>query len=306
MKQQHILVLNLVLLLFILSCSNNSQKKNNVIEKGIEQSAEFNAYWYNNEAEITSYKLEQARYGEIHTGKAALIFVTEPFFRQKQVKADNPNEEDYSVLKLNFTKKFTTGIYPYSMITSSFTPVNYSNAHTLKTTTSSQEWCGHTYTQINNKNGKYIVTAFSYFEDEGDQNFEIKEQWLEDEIWSKIRLNPELLPTGKIEMIPSSFYVRLMHKELKVYQAEITKTVLNDSITAYKIYYEELDRELTINYKNSFPYTIENWEETYVSGWGDKAQKLTTKATKLKRIKSAYWTKNKVENIDLRKELELD
>ncbi|CAH8281940.1 hypothetical protein EV196_11239 [Mariniflexile fucanivorans] len=306
MKLQNILVLNSILLLFIVGCSNNSPEKNNIAEKSIQQSEKFNAYWYNNEAEITSYKLEQARYGEIHPGKATLIFVTEPFSRQKQVKADNPIKEDYSVLKLNFTKNFITGIYPYSMMTSSFTPVNYPDAHASKTTTSSQEWCGHTYTQINNKNKKYTISVFSYFEDEGDQKFELKEAWLEDEIWSKIRLNPDLLPTGKIRMIPSSFYVRLMHKELKAYQAEITKTKIEDDLIAYKISYKELDRELTINYKNSFPYPIESWEETYISGWGDKAQKLTTKATKLKRIKLDYWTKNKVENSELRKQLELN
>ena len=37
----------------------------------------FNAYWYTGLAEITSYSLEQARYGEIHKGSAVLIFVSE-------------------------------------------------------------------------------------------------------------------------------------------------------------------------------------------------------------------------------------
>ena len=33
-------------------------------------------YWYAGEAEITSYELNQARYGEIHKGKAVTVFVT--------------------------------------------------------------------------------------------------------------------------------------------------------------------------------------------------------------------------------------
>ena len=35
---------------------------------------EFNAYWYAGKAEITSYSLQQARYGELRDGHAVLIF----------------------------------------------------------------------------------------------------------------------------------------------------------------------------------------------------------------------------------------
>ena len=48
-----------------------------------EHEDELKTYWYNSEAEITSYNLKQARYGEIHEGKAALIFVTEPFSKKR-------------------------------------------------------------------------------------------------------------------------------------------------------------------------------------------------------------------------------
>ncbi|MBL4708815.1 MAG: septum formation inhibitor Maf [Flavobacteriales bacterium] len=291
--------------LFLLSCSNDtSQIKRD--KTPIKLTKEFKAYWYNNEAEITSYQLEQARYGEIHTGNAVLVFVTEPFSIVKQVKADHPTERDVSVLKLNFTKKFITGIYPYSMMTSSFTPLDYFNKHALKTTTSSQEWCGHSYMQMNKKKGKYEVSSFSYFESEGDQQKQVDVQWLEDEIWTKIRINPELLPEGKAEMIPSSFYIRLMHKELKAYQVELTKTKMTDELNSYKIVYEDLGRELIITYRNAFPFSIESWEESYVSGWGEQAQQLTTKATKLKTIKSDYWTKNGVKDLKMRELLLLD
>jgi hypothetical protein len=70
------------------------------------QSQEFKDYWYAGEAEITSYELQQARYGEIRNGKAVLVFVTEDFLPQKQVKADRYNSTNIPVLKLNSTKKF--------------------------------------------------------------------------------------------------------------------------------------------------------------------------------------------------------
>ncbi|MGB2691994.1 MAG: septum formation inhibitor Maf, partial [Thermodesulfobacteriota bacterium] len=45
----------------------------------VVDSEEFKAYWYDGKAEITSYKLEQARYGELHEGYAVMVFVTEDF-----------------------------------------------------------------------------------------------------------------------------------------------------------------------------------------------------------------------------------
>jgi len=113
-------------------------------------SAKQKEYWYAGEAEITSYKLTQARYGEIHSGHAVLIFVTEPFSTKTWTKADQPTATDVSVMKLNFTKKFNTGIYPYSMMTSTFLPVDGA-VNSLKITSSSQEWCGHTYMEMKNK-----------------------------------------------------------------------------------------------------------------------------------------------------------
>lgn len=266
---------------------------------------EFHDYWYNNEAELTSYRLEQARYGELRNGEAALVFVTEHFSKKKQVKADNPGKGDYPVLKLNMEKKFTTGIYPYSMLSSSFVPIDDPAAHATKLTVTVQEWCGHVFTQINNRGGKYRVESRSYFESEGDQDFTLRQAWLEDELWGKIRLNPELLPTGEQEAIPALFYIRLIHKELKPYRAIFTRKDLGDGTTAYSVRYPELERELTIRYSNAFPHAIEGWEETYRDGWGDKAKLLATKATKIKTLKLDYWKRNSNADGHLREELGL-
>jgi len=126
----------------------------------------FKKYWYAGKAELTHYHLEQARYGEIHSGDAVLIFVTEDFLGDKQVKYERgPRPENLrSVMKLNFTRHFFTGIYPYTMITSVFTPVDVQNASALKVSSSTQEWCGQTYMQLN-----YKGILHSYFQSEADQ-----------------------------------------------------------------------------------------------------------------------------------------
>ena len=265
-------------------------------------SENFKKYWYAGNAEITSYRLEQARYGEIREGKSVLIYVTEPFLADKQVKADGNNEDNIPVLKLNSTKRYLTGIYPYSIMSSTFYPV-HDNQHALKVSNSVQEWCGHVYAQLNNRS-KFEIMSHSYFESEADQSLQLEKTILENELWNKIRINPNDLPTGNLKIIPSFEYLRLRHKETKSYDATASLTN-NGSLISYEITYPVLERTLTINFTAAFPHSIESWQESYKSGFGQNAKTLTSKATKLKRLKTAYWRKNKNSDLLLRDSLAL-
>ncbi len=309
MKNPLIKIVLLVLVLFFTSCKEAINKiDDNTTEKIVKSaqkkekplSNEFKKYWYNSNAEITSYKLEQARYGELRNGNAVLIYVTEPFDPEKQVKADYPDPNTISVLKLNSTKKFLTGIYPYSVMTSTFYPVA-DNSNALKVNNSVQEWCGQVYTQINNREN-FEITGFSYFESEGDQKLTLEKNILENELWSKIRINPSNLPTGKLKIIPALEYLRFKHIELKAYNA-IISIKKQGELTTYSVDYPELERNLTINYTTLFPHTIESWTETYKSGFGNNAKVMTTKATKISRLNTAYWQQNSNIHLSLRDSL---
>lgn len=263
-------------------------------------SNEFKSYWYAGDAEITSYALKQARYGEIRAGKAVKIFVTEPFLKDKQVKADGKNPDNISVLKLNATKNYLTGIYPYSIMTSSFYPV-HDNSNALKVAFSSQEWCGQVYAQLNNRD-KFQISSHSYFESEADENLVIDKTHLEDEIWNRIRIDPNTLPVGEFNMIPSLEYIRLMHKDFKAYTAKGSLST-SGGITRYEVSYPELGRTLTINFTETFPFTIENWSDASKSVNGAKT--LTSTATKIKRLKTPYWSQNSNKDLSLRDSLGL-
>ncbi len=293
------------------SCAEDRRVKNDQLAEATEiataektmakpLSEAFKKYWYAGEAEITSYQLEQARYGEIREGKSVMVFVTEDFLPEVQVKADRSNSSNVPVLKLNSTKKFLTGLYPYSIMNSTFYPVS-DNRHAIKVSFSSQEWCGHVYAQINNKD-RFEVTSHSYFEGEADQHFKVDKVTLENEIWNRIRIAPKDLPTGKIRMIPSLEHARLRHKEVKSYVAEVNLTEQGDQST-YSIYYPKLDRRLEIHFNTQFPHEITAWEETAKSGFGPNAKSMTTKATKINTIKSAYWGKNANADVSLREQL---
>lgn len=287
-------------LAIVTSCKDNPKTviKKEIIEpltdsivKGKERplSKEFKSYWYNNEAEITSYKLDQARYGELRPGTAVLVYVTEPFLRDSQVKADKNYPTNIPVLKLNAIKKFNTGVYPYSIMQSTFYPVA-NDEHALKISCSVQEWCGNTYTQLNNRID-FEVLSHSYFENEADEDFNLDKAILENELWTQLRIDPKSLPVGEQQIIPSFDFLRMRHVPLKAYKATAQ---LTDS--SYTLTYPDLNRSLTIHFNPQFPYGINGWEETFISGVGDNAKQLITKATKIKTITSDYW--NKTSNAD--------
>lgn len=301
----------LVLLVITLACKQQKTEQDLALNSSItpdvetismepqKLSQEFKDYWYAGKAEVSSYELEQARYGEIRKGKAVLIYVTEDFLPKVQVKADYQNPKNVSVLKLNATKKFNTGIYPYSVMQSVFYPVA-NNQHAIKISSSMQEWCGHVYTQLNNRS-QFEINAHSYFEGEADQDFTLNKTILENELWTQLRINPEALPTGDLEIIPSFEYCRLGHIDIKPYRALVE---LKDG--KYTISYPDLNRTLSISFNPEFPYDISNWQETFKSGFGPNAKVLTTKATKLKTIKSSYWSKNQNKHEVLRDTLQLN
>ena len=215
------------------------------------------------------------------------------------MKADNYSKSNIPVLKLNATKKFNTGIYPYSIMQSSFYPVGQ-QSHALKLSASIQEWCGQVYAQLNNRDA-FELESRSYFQSEGDQNYSLEKTYLENEIWNLIRINPEALPVGEFEMIPSLEYSQLRHQPIKAYKATAT---LNSG--TYTISYPELERKLMIRFHPEFPYDIELWEESLVVGYGNTQHIMKTQAKKMKQMKTAYWSKNSNSDLILRQELNLE
>jgi len=297
-----LLLVNFLMVSLACSSANSGNGENVTVD-----SDAFADYWYAGEAEITRYELNQARYGEMRKGDAVLIFVTEDFLKDKQVKYEFGSDESaVTVLKLNSVRKFYTGIYPYSIMTSVFTPVAMDKLSTLKVTFSSQEWCGHVFTQLNNRGDNFDVLLRSYFQSEGDQNFKLPNVLLENEIWTKLRLNPDSLPTGDIRIIPSTQFVRLRHVPMEVQDATAEMTTTDDGdVRVYAIEYKELKRRLAIKFEAAFPHRILGWEESTPSGFGPNAKMMTTTAEKTHSMRIDYWNKNSTSDAHLRQELGL-
>lgn len=296
--------MRLIIVLFIFMITACSVKQPSPItEKPFIPTQEFNEYWYQGKAEITRYELTQARYGELRKGDAILVFVTEDFLLDKQVKLENYTPESKArsipILKLNFVSRFNTGIYSYSPMVSVFMPIDTTRfRYPLKISGSVQEWCGLVYTQINQRNNQYAIQSYSYFEKEGDESYSLESTWLEDALWTKGRLDPMTLPTGRIRIIPGLTQSRFLHRRLEVETAEASLQELSEDrghagpILSYKINYTTYDRTLIINFKKSWPHEITSFEGIYMDGFGEKAKKLHTTGIKTHTIRTDYWSKN--------------
>ena len=302
--------------MFLSACSVPSTD-NQVLLSSVDSTSEnnrseniLNSKWYDGKAEINVYDLQQNRYNNTHEGEAVMIFVTEDFLSDKQVKNDNYTQKNsVPILKNNQIRRFTTGLYDYSIFTSVFTKSeSLDDLSTMKITTSSQDWCGQSYLQLNEASGYYRVRGFSYFENEGDTDEKIKKYITMDEIYNLIRIDVTQLPIGEFKIIPSTIYHRLKHKELKPYAAKginipYEGPLTQQKATTYIIKIPELSLEYEYTYENNDLRNILQWKESYPSAFD--GQLRATTATLKHSEWSDYWSKNNKADFKMRERYEI-
>lgn len=130
--------------------------------------------WGDGKAELSGYAVTTGRYGAPREGQVVLIYVTEPMDRRNWIKDDRddvPPAERVNVMKLNSVLKFQTGIYPYSVMTSVFAPVDGpagARFSPVKIALTAQEWCGSVYQRVMPASARFTAESRSYFHSEGD------------------------------------------------------------------------------------------------------------------------------------------
>lgn len=184
--------------------------------------------WGDGQAELSTYDLVYPRYGEPRKGTAVAIVVTENFDADTHVKregTDRKDGKDLPVLKLNLVEDFATGVYDYNLMTSAFVSLVEHRGNPagalLKETFSAQEWCGHSWMQVDARGGELAHELHSYFEGEGDQKDELpnaKDGFAEDALllWARGLAGPELAPGEErtVPLLRSLATTRLAHVAL--------------------------------------------------------------------------------------------
>jgi hypothetical protein len=241
-----------------------------------------------------------------------MIYVKEDFLPERQVKHEgrSTGEAPVPVLKLIATRDFLTGIYPYSLMTSVFSPFTPGARGSYKVTATTQDWCGQTFMQVNSRDTALAVTYRSYFEGEGDRDFAVRPALLEDELFTLARSGPDHLPLGDVFVLPSLHCVQLRIKEFHEHPGSATlesaflPELTQDSVWVYSIRYRDIPRTFSITFGRSFPYPILAWEENE-GGLKEGEVPLTTRGVRTHTMMSDYWNRSAPADTVLRRGLGL-
>lgn len=199
---------------------------------------QFDAVWYDGQAELNGYRWSGSRYGNARTGEAVAIFVTETMGAKEHVKVDRPADyrgETLTVLKLNLVRDFQTGLYDYNTMASAFANVN--DLRALKVSFSSAEWCGHVYEELDARPKGLEVDVRSYFQGESVQKtLAAKPDGLVGEhllIWLRGLRGHVLQPgeTRTLAYLPDAFERRLRHREAEWGELRVTREGQGQSVT---------------------------------------------------------------------------
>lgn len=232
-------------------------------------------HWGDGRAELSGYRLIQPRYGEARAGRAVMIFVTEPFSLSRRVKVDryDPQSPDHrNILKLNLVRKFQTGIYDYSVMTSVFADPGRGFSP-LKITFSSQEWCGHTFQDTRFSEGGASISINSYFEGEtGQKEMPLEGALAEDALWitlrqlaaPKIAAQPQ--PSGQVKLLSSAFQDRMAHQPSRIMGAEIVWDLSPREVKVpagrfqvVQAKWSRPSRSCVVDLERAYPHRIVQW-----------------------------------------------
>lgn len=267
-------------------------------------SSRFWEHWGDGRAELSTYRIRTVRYGEPRQGELVLIYVTEPHDRRAWIKDDDATEPHrVEVLKLNVSLKFMTGIYPYSVMTSVFSPVDDwggSRFRPVKISTSVQEWCGNTHHELWPGTDGFRSLRLSYFAGEGERmsRTSAPEGTLyEDALLIQLReLDGPFAGGGNWEgrLVPSLWDVRRGHGRAEPLPATITREELRGG-EGTRFTVRRGDEERHIDVEKRYPHRILGWSTSA----GD-----TVELVQSRRL--AYWRLNDSGGARFRAELGLD
>ena len=217
----------------------------------------FADYWKNGKIETTKYDLKE---DSTSVGEGSLTFSI------NYVEGVNKTDS-IQVLYSDFTGKIHKENYDYSAMTSSYLPLNQTlRPHAMKVINSVQEPSGNTFLELSQIPKSYEIIAKNTFKEKTKELFILERKNLEDELWAKIRMNPNDLPTGDIEIIPSFAYWQSVRKSPNIYEA---KAELKDNVGTeftgkklkiYSLDYPDLKRNLSIVFEGEFPFEIVGWK----------------------------------------------
>ncbi len=232
-------------------------KVETVVPINQETNKTFTDYWKNGKMETTKYELKE---DSISVGEGSLSFNID------YIEGVNKTDS-IQVLHLDFTGKIHQENYDYSAMTSAYLPLNLTlRPHAMKAINSVQEPIGNSFLELSQIPKSYEIESYNTFQEKTKKHFILERKNLEDELWAKIRMNPNDLPTGDIEIIPSFAYWHSVRKSPNIYEAKaeikdyVGTEFTGKKLKIYNLDYSDLKRNLSIVFEGDFPFEIMGWK----------------------------------------------
>jgi hypothetical protein len=264
-------------------------------------------HWGDGKAELSGYKGKTPRYGQLRDAEAVMIFVTEPMNRDNWIKDDGATgTKRVNVLKLNYHLTFRTGMYPYSVLTSVFSPVDNWGKERFspaKVSLSAQEWCGHVWLGLWPGQRRLLFEMKSYFAGEGEKKEVVNAPsgvLYEDGLLVQLRELEGSFHKGKNwsgSLVPSLWWQRVRHVPLRPLGATITRSEHKEggmALTRFVLRYKGSTFSRTIDVEKAWPRRIVRLRSS--EGEDLKLQKTA---------RLAYWGLHNVGDGTYRKQLGL-
>lgn len=271
-------------------------------------SSKFWKAWGDGKAELSSYRASVPRYGQRRQAEVVLIYVTEPMNRSTWIKDDYVRgRQRVPVLKLNYSLKFNTGLYPYSVLTSVFSPADRWSSERFapaKISLTAQEWCGHVFASVWPSQKSFLHQLNSYFASEGEGRKIVptgKNTLYEDALMIQLRELDGPFHQGKTKwvgkVVPSLWRNRKQHRKLRPQRASITRkniTQKQRNVTEFTLQFASSGFRRT--------FTVEATGSRRLLGWtSTDGERVTLHKT----MRLPYWNLSRNRDSVYRKKLGL-
>lgn len=277
-------------------------------------SSAFWDHWGDGRAELSGYRLEVRRYGEMRNGELVTVYVTEPHDRRTWVKDDHVQDPHrVEVLKLLASRTFDTGIYPYTVLSGVFSPVDRwrdEPFQPVRVELDAQEWCGSESHRVWVGPDRYRSLRLSYFDDPGESLREVEASegaLYEDALLVQLReLDGSFAGGGDWEgtLVPDLWLLRAELRSAEPLEASITRTEGDRAgipVTRFRIQAPLDGRtyERVFEVERDAPRRVLTWT-TRIDG------EVVERAEILETVRLPYWELNRVGDEAYRERLGLD
>jgi hypothetical protein len=225
---------------------------------------QFSAYWQRDQSEETAYDFQ---INNDHVNKPVTLVFSAIDFRtdaHQPARTAEDRTRSVRVLACQLISPFPDSVGNRQEV-QVFTPVNRSEfLETIQVYAALQTTNDRYAQRLDYQTGQFVLSRQQEDKQRMLPDYKLEKTLLEDELWTRIRLNPAKLPIGHIRLLPSltTRQGRLWAEKAIATRADSGSVAFSrPGLQAYSVRFDKSGRTLTIWYARDFPHRIAGWED---------------------------------------------